>query len=364
MTNMSVPVRLTVFLAAMAATGCSGQQEAPPAAASAPPAATSAVTQATSSADAAPIPETPSPYDALPEGLRAVLNKPFTGDLDELVARRAIRVAVTFNRTHYFVDEGQERGLTYESLKRFESDLNADLKTGNLKVHVVIVPMSREQLYPALKDGKVDMVAAMVTVTPEREELVAFSEPTRVNVNQVVVTGPGAPAITTVDDLGGQDVFVRKGSIYAESLAALNTQLKARGKPPVVITTVPEVLEDDDVLEMVNAGLAPITVVDDYLAEFWSTIFTSRRCTRTSRCGRAAGWPSRFAKRIPSSGKPPTRGSASTGRATRFATSSNAGICKPARTRRTPRLMPSAASCWLSSTCSRSTGLSTTWTTC
>jgi len=34
------------------------------------------------------------------------------------------------------------------------------------------------------------------------------------------------------------------------------------------------VFEDDDILEMVNAGLAPITVVDDYLAEFWSQVFT------------------------------------------------------------------------------------------
>ena len=101
------------------------------------------------------------------------MDKPFTGDLDEMIKRRAIRVAVTFNRTHYFIDEGQERGLTYESLKLFENDLNTDLKTGNLKVHVVIVPMSREQLYPALSSGKVDMVAAMVTVTPEREKLVA-----------------------------------------------------------------------------------------------------------------------------------------------------------------------------------------------
>ena len=86
-------------------------------------------------------------------------------------------------------------------MKKFEEDLNADLKTGNLKVNVVMLPMSREQLYPALADGKVDMVAAMVTVTPEREKLVAFSTPTRTNVNQVIVTGPGAPAIATVDDL-------------------------------------------------------------------------------------------------------------------------------------------------------------------
>ena len=251
---------VVALLIVAAATACSGQQEAAPAAT--PPAAD------------APIPATASPYDALPEAVRLAMDKPFTGDFDEMVKRRAIRVAVTFNRTHYFIDKGQERGLAYESLKLFENDLNADLKTGNLKVHVVIVPMTRDQLYPALTSGKVDMVAAMVTVTPEREKLVAFSEPTRTNVSEVVVTGPGAPPIATVDDLAGQEVFVRKGSIYDESLASLNAQLKARGKPAVVITVAPDVLEDDDVLEMVNAGLVPITVVDDYLAEFWSKVFT------------------------------------------------------------------------------------------
>jgi membrane-bound lytic murein transglycosylase MltF len=251
-------------LVVVGAIACSGQKEAPPAA----PAATSSTAET-------PILQTASPYDALPESVRNVMDEPFTGDFDALVARRAIRVAVTFNRTHYFIDKGQERGLTFESLKRFESDLNADLKTGKLAVHVVIVPMSRDQLYSALTSGKVDMVAAMVTVTPEREKLVSFSEPTRTNVSEVVVTGPGAPAIVTTDDLAGQQVFVRKTSIYAESLAALSRQLQARGKPAIVITAAPDVLEDDDVLEMVNAGLAPITVVDDYLAEFWSKVFTN-----------------------------------------------------------------------------------------
>jgi membrane-bound lytic murein transglycosylase MltF len=248
------------------APACTGRQQ------EAPPATTTAVSPP--AADA-PIPDTASPFDVLPEGMRLLMDKPFTGDFDALVERRAIRVGVTFNRTHYFIDKGQERGLTYESLKLFENDLNADLKTGNLKVHVVIVPMTRTQLYPALASGKVDMVAAMVTVRPELEKLAAFSVPTRTNVNEVVVTGPGAPPIATVDDLAGLEVFVRKGSIYEESLVRLNEKLKAGGKPAVVIDEAPDVLEDDDVLEMVNAGLVPITVVDDYLAEFWSKIFTS-----------------------------------------------------------------------------------------
>jgi membrane-bound lytic murein transglycosylase MltF len=260
--------RGVLLLLVTAAAACSGQKEAAPAATPA---------GATPAAAEAPIPQTASPYDALPEAVRLVMDKPFTDDFDAMVKRRAIRVAVTFNRTHYFIDQGQERGVTYEALKSFENDLNSDLKTGNLKVHVLIVPMSRDQLYPALASGKVDMVAAMVTVRPELEKVAAFSEPTRTNVSEVVVTGPGAPPIATVDDLAGQEVFVRKGSIYEESLIKLNEQLKARGKPPAVFVEAPAILEDDDVLEMVNAGLAPITVVDDYLAEFGSKVFTDMK---------------------------------------------------------------------------------------
>ena len=197
------------------------------------------------------------------------------GDFDEMVKRRVIRVGVTFNRTHYFIDKGQERGITYEALKAFENDLNTELKTGNLKLHVVIMPLSRDLLYQALATGRVDMVAAMVTVRPELEKVVAFSEPTRTGVSEVVVTGPGAPPIATLDDLAGQQVFVRKASVYYGNIVRLNEQLKTRGKPAVVIQEAPDVFEDDDILEMVNAGLAPITVVDDYLASFWKQVFTS-----------------------------------------------------------------------------------------
>ena len=256
---------LLTVVVTVAAAACGAPKEAAP---------ESIAATITPPPEGAPIPPTPSPFDVLPDGLQKRLDEPFTGDLDAMIKRRAIRVAVTFNRTHYFIDRGQERGIAYESLKSFEEDLNKKLKTGNMKVHVVMMPMSREQLAPALATGKVDMIAAMVTVTPEREKLVAFSIPTRTGVNQVVVTGPGAPTIVTLDDLSGQEVFVRKGGIYEESIIELNQQLQARGKPPVVVVPAPDALEDDDVLEMVNAGLVPITVVDDYLANFWAKVFT------------------------------------------------------------------------------------------
>ena len=252
-------------LAIVIAEACGGEKQTSSATAEAP--------RADAAADA-PLSEASSDVD-LSEAMRAAVLTPFAGDLDQMLERRLIRVAVTFNRTHYFIDKGQQRGLAYESIKLFEDDLNTDLKTGNLKVHVVAVPLSRDQLAQALLSGKVDMVAAMLTVTPERRTIVDFSEPTRTNVSEVVVTGPGAPPIKTADDLSGQEVFVRERSIYAESLATLNTALKARGKAPVTITPLPLLLEDDDVLEMVNAGLVPITITDDYLAQFWAKVFTN-----------------------------------------------------------------------------------------
>ena len=256
-----VPVLLVL---ALALSGCTGSQESSPGRESPPP----------TGDESAPLP--PQPYEAaLPEPVRAELSRPFTGDLDAMVARRLIRVGVTFNRTHYFVDRGVQRGAIYEYGTLLEHELNKKLGTGNLKVHVFFVPMPRGSLLSALTAGTIDVVIAQVNVTPELQRVVDFTNPTRRNVNEIVVTGPGAPPIASIDDLSGQEVFVRDRTVYHQSLVALNERLKAAGKPPVSIQDVPEHLEDDDVLEMVNAGLIKITVVDDYLARFWQKVFTN-----------------------------------------------------------------------------------------
>ena len=87
-----------------------------------------------------------------------------------------------------------------------------------------------------------------------------------------VISGPGTPAIGAPEQLSGKHVFVRKSSSYYQSLQALNKKLIAKRLPPVAIDPAPETLEDDDLLEMVSAGLVPTTVVDDYLARFWRQV--------------------------------------------------------------------------------------------
>jgi membrane-bound lytic murein transglycosylase MltF len=157
-----------------------------------------------------------------------------------------------------------------------EEQLNKKLQTTNAtKISVVFVPMPRDQLAAALTEGKIDCAVAQVIIRPELQAIVDFTHPVRTNVSEVVVSGPGAPAIASVDDLSGKDVYARKDSSAWESLVALNEQLKAKDRPPVAIREVPGNLEDDDLLEMVDAGLVPAVVVHDYLAEFWKKIFTN-----------------------------------------------------------------------------------------
>jgi membrane-bound lytic murein transglycosylase MltF len=197
----------------------------------------------------------------------------FKGDLNEMKKRRVIRAGVPYNRTHYFIDKGVQRGLAYESLKLFEDQLNTGIKSPRDKINMVFVPMSRDEMAPALLEGRVDLIAANVTITPERRKIVDFSDPVRTDVSEIVVSGPGAAPIATKADLGGKEVLVRKDSIYHEHLIALNGRLKTQGLPEVKLKLAPMTLEDDDILEMVNAGVATYTVVDNFLAEFWVQVF-------------------------------------------------------------------------------------------
>jgi membrane-bound lytic murein transglycosylase MltF len=204
----------------------------------------------------------------------------WTDDLDEMRRRRIIRVLVTYSKTFYFLDGAQQRGLTYEQLKGFEDFLNARLETGHLRIHVVFIPVARDELIPWLVEGRGDLAAANLTITPERRQLVDFGKPLMEDVREIVVSGPAAPRLSRLEDLAGREVYVRRSSSYHDSLRALNARLQQTGRRPVVIRLVDENLEDEDILEMMSAGLIGITVVDDHKAEFWGSVLPRLRLHR------------------------------------------------------------------------------------
>ena len=221
-------------------------------------------------------PDEPSPAGIGPELSTEgpiVVSERIGGDLPAMLERRTIRALVPYSRTFYFLDrEGNQRGLSHAFMEAFEAQINDKLDSGLLKVSVVLVPVTRDRLIPWLLEGRGDLIAADLTATPQRAESVLFTEPLARNVRELLVSGPEAAPVVTLEDMAGRSVLVRRGSSYFDSLQQANRVLKKKGLDAMDLEIAPGHFEVGDVLEMVNAGVADHAVADEYLAGFWAQV--------------------------------------------------------------------------------------------
>jgi membrane-bound lytic murein transglycosylase MltF len=194
-----------------------------------------------------------------------------TSDFDGMLKRRVVRVLVPYSKTYFFIDRGDIRGIDGELGLEFQKWLNKRYKQkGAYRIHVAFIPTQRDQLLKRLNDGHGDIAAGGLTVTPERKAIVDFAAPWASDVKEVLVTGPTAPPVSSLADLGGREVRVRASSSYFTHLNAINRML---GDKPIKVVTIDENLEDEDLLEMVSAGLLPWAVVDRHKARLWAGIY-------------------------------------------------------------------------------------------
>ena len=209
------------------------------------------------------------------EALLEAMAQPWTGDLDGIMERRTVRALVVPSRMQYWIDRGRQSGAEYELLKKFEEELNAKykLKRKHIGIHVHFIPTARDELMPALVQGRGDIAAGILTITPERLQQVDFGAPFFRNVAEIVVTGPASPTLASIEDLAAQKLFVRRSSSYWTHLEALSERLRQQGRASLELKAAPEDLQDDDLLEMLNAGLVGVAVVDRYKAVTWARVF-------------------------------------------------------------------------------------------
>jgi len=208
--------------------------------------------------------------DALAEIDRPILQARYTDDLDAMIQRRAIRVLTTYNRTNFFIADGQLRGFEYQLLQQYRDHLKTRVRKRSWPTVFLFIPLPFDQLLPALAEGRGDIAAAGLTITPEREKLVAFTKPYIQGVKEIVVTAKGVDGLATLEDLSGQSVYVNLGTSYAQSLTALNERLAAAGRAPVNVVPADPTLATEDILELVNIGVVKITIADNHLAELWA----------------------------------------------------------------------------------------------
>jgi membrane-bound lytic murein transglycosylase MltF len=230
-----------------------------------------------------------------PPSQAVIDSKPWTGDFDGMLERRRIRMLVPYSRTLFFVENGHEHGLTADLARDFENYLNQKhaKQLGGRRITITLIPTTRDKLLTGLVAGMGDISGANLTATATRMQTADFVSPTEQTPSEeVLVSGPGAPAVAKLDDLSGKKVNVRQASSYLESLNALNEKLGGASKPRVQIVTMPDALEDEDVLEMLNAGLFDFTVVDSWKAKLWAQTVPQIRMHEdiVLRSGGTIGW--------------------------------------------------------------------------
>jgi len=204
------------------------------------------------------------------------LRVPFKGDLPAIRKRRYIRALVSYSKTNFFIEKGRFYGFEYELLNQYEKFLNKKKKRKKwLKIIYIPVPFS--DLLKDLKQGKGDIAAAGLTITPERKKRVVFTHPYLTNIREIVVTNRRVRPPKSIYDLSGKKVYVRQGSSYIQSIRNLNGRLKSKHKKPVKLVVLKKYLGTEDILELVNAGTFKYTIADNHIADIWSKILKNIR---------------------------------------------------------------------------------------
>lgn len=219
---------------------------------------------------AAPAGASPDP-PPLPPTLQE-LSHPFKADLPELRKLGIIRVLTEYSQSYFFIRQGQPYGLDYALLEQYQHILNRHHPKGAPPLEVVFIPVPLERLVPLLEAGYGDVAAAGLTITPERGRHLSFTRPYITGVDEVVVAHKSVTGLTSLDSLSGRPVLAAKGSSYMASLDKLNRDLALRGLKPVEIMDAPDVLTDEDILDLVNSGVAPLTVIDSPAAHMWAEV--------------------------------------------------------------------------------------------
>jgi membrane-bound lytic murein transglycosylase MltF len=201
-----------------------------------------------------------------------VLEEPFFGDLDAMVERRVLRVLVAPSKTTYFLDGPRPRGIVADGARLFEEFLAERLGTGVLRVQVVLIPVPRDELVPRLLAGRGDLATGLSVPPDAGGPAVDYTAPLLTGVRDVVVTGSDGAPIRRTDDLAGRELWLPEGSPAVEALRSINLRLAERGLEPARVRTADPVLQAEDLLEMVGAGLLEAAVVPEHLGELWADV--------------------------------------------------------------------------------------------
>lgn len=198
------------------------------------------------------------------------LKPELTSNLETIREKGILKVVTEYNSISYFIYRGQPLGFQYEMLRDLAEHMDLELE--------VSVSNDLEQNFLDLEEGRVDLIAMSLTITSERKEEVAFTVPLLQTRQVLTQRKPKQWAkmnskqienslIRNQLDLAGKMVYVQAGSVYADRLRSLSSEIGGG----IEINEVQ--LESEQLVQRVALGEIDYAICDENVGLVNSTYF-------------------------------------------------------------------------------------------
>lgn len=191
---------------------------------------------------------------------------PIEFDLEQILERGTLLVAVENNTIGYFSYKARPMGYQYELVTNFAAYLGVEFE--------IVVTKNIEEAFRLVNTGEVDVIAFALTVTPERKKRVLFAD-YQYTVRQVLVQKKPDnwrqmrldhienTMIRNQVDLIGKTVNLRYHSSYIDRIEHLSDEIGGE----IQIVEEGEEFETEDLILKVSEGEFPYTVADEDIAK-------------------------------------------------------------------------------------------------
>jgi membrane-bound lytic murein transglycosylase F len=185
-------------------------------------------------------------------------NDTYILDLPGIEARGFIRAAVDNSSTGYYIYRGRRMGYEYELLRDLAKRLDVQLR--------LVLISDIDKAFEYLENGKVDVIAMNLEENLERSERANFSIPLG-KMSTVLVGSKSSGKVDSWDDISGDTIMVRQGSIYKAQLCAVKDSMK------IQFTVIEKPDHEESLIDKVVKNEIKWTVADQNIAQANATYY-------------------------------------------------------------------------------------------
>ena len=172
--------------------------------------------------------------------------------MEHILRTGKLTVLTRNNANCYYLYRGQPMGFEYDLASRFADYLGVRLE--------IQLADQWDGMIPSIQNGQGDIIAANMTITPQRQKHVLFSEG-YLPVRQHVIGRRSEGDMNTAAALNGRTVHVRRGTSYQERLEELVRQ----GVDLRIF--LHDDMPTEELIRMVASGDIELTAADSHIAK-------------------------------------------------------------------------------------------------